>query len=283
MNELQKTENMAFLLPKTYTEAKELAKDFAKSGMVPKHYENKPEAIVVAWDLGLNLGLGLTQSLQSIYVVNGMPTVWGDAALALVKSSGLLELIDESVPGQCTVKRKGEKSITVNFSMKDAQEAGLTGKTIWKQYPARMLKMRNRAFALRDVFPDVLKGLAIKEEVEDYKTPYPDAIDTRSSAAPIKNVLAETITSITETITDQETGEITEVVTLSTDEMNEMLSLMSEITNLRKEKDSALTEQANKSPVALEVLERMDNVIASGFKDLSLKQLKEQRDFLLKF
>jgi hypothetical protein len=32
-----------------------------------------------------------------------------------------------------------------------------------------MLKMRARAFALRDGFADVLKGLSIKEEVEDYQ------------------------------------------------------------------------------------------------------------------
>ncbi len=277
MNELQKTENMAFSLPKTYTEAKELAKDFAKSGMVPKHYENKPEAIVVAWDLGLNLGLGLTQSLQSIYVVNGMPTVWGDAALALVKSSGLLESIDESVPGQCTVKRKGEKAVTVNFSMKEAQDAGLTGKAIWKQYPARMLKMRNRAFALRDVFPDVLKGLSIKEEAEDYKDPYPDAIDTKSATAPIRNVLAETVTSTTETVTNQETGEVTEVVTLTTDEMNEGLALMGEIIDLRKEKDAIMKEKLKLIP---HVITEFDAIIENGFKGLSLGEIKKRRDFL---
>jgi hypothetical protein len=35
------------------------------------------------------------------------------------------------------------------------------------QYPKRMRQMRARAFALRDVFPDVLRGLPVAEEVMD--------------------------------------------------------------------------------------------------------------------
>ncbi len=38
----------------------------------------------------------------------------------------------------------------------------------WTQYPERMLKLRARGFTLRDAFPDVLKGIKAREEVEDY-------------------------------------------------------------------------------------------------------------------
>ena len=37
----------------------------------------------------------------------------------------------------------------------------------WQQYPKRMRQMRARAFALRDVFPDVLRGLPVAEEIMD--------------------------------------------------------------------------------------------------------------------
>src|SRR5262249_49394 len=37
-------------------------------------------------------------------------------------------------------------------------------------YPRRMLMMRARSWALRDGFADVLRGLSIREEVEDYDT-----------------------------------------------------------------------------------------------------------------
>jgi hypothetical protein len=52
--------------------------------------------------------------------------------------------------------------------MEDAKRAGLAGKQgPWQQYPKRMLQMRARAFALRDVFPDVLRGVYVAEEAAD--------------------------------------------------------------------------------------------------------------------
>ncbi len=45
------------------------------------------------------------------------------------------------------------------------KRAGLSGKQgPWTQYPKRMMKLRARSYALRDVFPDVLKGMAIAQE-----------------------------------------------------------------------------------------------------------------------
>jgi hypothetical protein len=38
------------------------------------------------------------------------------------------------------------------------------------QYPNRMLQLRARSFALRDAFPDALKGIGIAEEVRDVET-----------------------------------------------------------------------------------------------------------------
>jgi predicted ATPase len=53
----------------------------------------------------------------------------------------------------------------------DAKKAGLWGKTgPWSQYSKRMLQLRARGFALRDAFPDVLKGLVTAEEAQDYPT-----------------------------------------------------------------------------------------------------------------
>ena len=52
--------------------------------------------------------------------------------------------------------------------MADAKTAGLIGKQgPWTQYPKRMRQMRARAFALRDVFPDVLRGMPVAEELQD--------------------------------------------------------------------------------------------------------------------
>jgi len=116
---------------------------------------------------GLEVGLSPFTALQSIAVIGGNPSVWGDGALALVEASMLLEWIKEEFDeaakiATCSVKRFGKPEATVRtFSFDDAQKANLLNKEgPWRGYPKRMCQMRARAFALRDTFADVLKGAA---------------------------------------------------------------------------------------------------------------------------
>jgi hypothetical protein len=54
------------------------------------------------------------------------------------------------------------------FSQDDAKTAGLWGKQgPWSQYPKRMLQLRARGFALRDAFPDALRGIHSADESRD--------------------------------------------------------------------------------------------------------------------
>lgn len=149
-----------------------LAQTFAASGITPKTYGNNADKVFVGIIAGAEVGFAPMQALQSIAVINGMPSIWGDGALALVQASGLLEDIDESDDGNtatCTVRRVGRtKAVVQSFSMDDARAAGLLTKDgPWKTYPRRMRQMRARSWAIRDAFPDVLKGLHIAEEAQD--------------------------------------------------------------------------------------------------------------------
>ena len=159
------------LIPTDINEAMKLSEILAKSEIVPKDFIGKPSNIFVAVNWGIEIGLSPMQSLQSIAVINGRPAIWGDSALALVRGSGKLEYIKEEqteAEAICKVKRVGEPEVVVKFSMADANRAGLVNRSpVWKAYPKRMLQMRARSFALRDVFTDVLKGIGIAEEVED--------------------------------------------------------------------------------------------------------------------
>lgn len=149
-----------------------IAKKVANSRMFPSWSGRESDA-AVAILFGQSLGLNWGYSLTNIMVVNGRPTVWGDAMLALCRSSSILEscyeVFDkETMTASCTVKRKGEEPQIRTFSKEDAITAKLWGKNVWLTYPERMLQMRARAFALRDVFPDILQGLGCTEEVMDY-------------------------------------------------------------------------------------------------------------------
>jgi hypothetical protein len=146
----------------------------SKSRLAPKGLET-PEAIMVAVQCGLELGVGPMQALQGIAVINGRPSIFGDLALGLCQSKPDFEDIIETCDGTkatCTVKRKGRSQVTREFTEADAKKAQLWNKPgPWTLYPKRMLAMRARAYALRDSFADALKGISIREEVQDIKPP----------------------------------------------------------------------------------------------------------------
>jgi hypothetical protein len=163
----------------TFDDAFRFSKMVAASEFAPKDFRGKPESCMLAIQHGSEVGLSPMQSLQSIAVINGRPTIWGDAALALVHASPVCEYVVEEIEdgkegetlvATCTAKRRGyPKPTVVRFSVADAKKAALWGKSgPWTQYPKRMLQLRARGFALRDAFPDVLKGLITAEEARDY-------------------------------------------------------------------------------------------------------------------
>lgn len=162
------------LSPQTFDQALTFCQYLADSDLVPKDFKGKPANCLIAMQWGAELGLKPLQALQNLAIINGRPALWGDAVIALVRSSPLCEFISETDDGKtatCRVKRRGEPEEVRTFSVEDARAAGLVGKQgPWTQYPKRMRQMRARAFALRDVFPDVLRGLPIAEEVMDIPT-----------------------------------------------------------------------------------------------------------------
>lgn len=159
------------LSPQTFEQALTFSNYLADSDMVPKDFKGKPGNCLVAIQWGMEIGLKPLQAMQNIAVINGRPSLWGDAVIALARNSPMCEYIVETCTdtvATCKVKRRGEPEQVRTFSMDDATKAGLKGKQgPWAQYPKRMMQMRARAFAIRDVFPDVLKGLPMAEEVQD--------------------------------------------------------------------------------------------------------------------
>ena len=174
--QLSNTNRQGFA-PATLTEAVHFSEMLASSSMVPRAYQGKPQDVLVCVQWGYEMGLAPMQALQNIAVINGKPSVYGDAAMALVQASPVCEDVEEYFEDEgttnpvavCVAKRKNRKPVIVKFSVEDAKRAGLWGKQgPWSAYPKRMMQMRARGFALRDAFPDVLKGMITAEEAQDY-------------------------------------------------------------------------------------------------------------------
>jgi hypothetical protein len=186
------------LSPRTFEQAIQFAGYLADSTMVPKEFIGKPGNCLIAMQWGAELGLKPLQAIQNLAVINGRPSLWGDAVLALVRASPLCEWVVESDDGAtatCRAKRRGEPEQARTFSVDDAKTAGLLGKQgPWTQYPKRMMAMRARGFALRDAFADVLKGLITAEEAQDYPTEQaPRDITPAKPANPLDAIAAPVV------------------------------------------------------------------------------------------
>lgn len=181
---------LAALTPQNIDEAFRLAQALAGAGdMVPKAFQNQPQAAMAAIVRGMEVGLAPMQALSSIAVINGRATLWGDAIPALVQRAGHTIDVDyegagDNLTAVATLTRGDTgKQIVRRFGLPDAKRAGLMGKQgPWQQYPQRMIAHRARSWAVRDGAADALMGLGVAEEAQDYG---PDAArDVTPEAAP---------------------------------------------------------------------------------------------------
>lgn len=168
----------------------EYAKLYLKSGLAPDHFHGKPEAVVIAVQQGLSIGMTTSQALQQIVVIKGTATIKGDGAKALIMGSGLCGSWIEKETGsietddftvEITSTRKDNNStISKSFSIADAKRAGLwvseeavkrdsrKGSSAWYKFPKRMIAYRALGFLARDLYPDVMQGTVTYEEAQDY-------------------------------------------------------------------------------------------------------------------
>jgi hypothetical protein len=173
MNEITiQDNNDGFMTVNNLDQALKVADIIAKSSFCPKQFIGKPGDILIAMQMGRELGLKPLQALQNIAVINGNPSLWGDAMLALCQQHASYEYVAETfdevaMTATCRAKRKGQPEVVALFSKADAEKAGLWGKNVWANYPKRMLAMRARGFALRDTWADALRGLISREEAQD--------------------------------------------------------------------------------------------------------------------
>lgn len=202
--------------PQSVEDAWRLSRFIAESDMVPKQYRKRPADVLVAIQLGMEVGLPPMAALRAIFVTNGVPNLYGDGFLAVIIASPVYRDHDEyfevgaqrresltaadlqkdDTQAVCTFWRTGSaRPRTASFSVAKAKKAGLWTKSgPWSDYPDRMLKLRARGFAGRDAFPDVLRGMHIDIEVADIPTDPPpvaqvqrrsDAVAAASSDAPV--------------------------------------------------------------------------------------------------
>lgn len=154
-------------------------------------YED-PDAVLARGTMiimqGMELGLPPMQSLQLLAMINGRIVAHSEAVPGLLLSKGFK--LHEKWSGSpmaddwtCTIEltRPDGEKFRGSFSVANAKQAQLWdqsptktsfGKTkpndaAWFRYPQRMLKARALGFVGKDGGADALRGLMVREELED--------------------------------------------------------------------------------------------------------------------
>jgi CBS domain-containing protein len=152
-----------------------VAKAFSMSGMVPGHFQGKPESCMVALMYAQQLGEHPMVMFQEVTVINGRPGTSARFAIARANKSGILagpitwaskgqgEALE--VQARAVLAATGEE-ISVVVTMKEAVADGWTRNNKYKSIPEQMLRWRAATRLINLYMPEVLFGLGVKDEVE---------------------------------------------------------------------------------------------------------------------
>ena len=150
----------------------------ARSALIPDAYRSKPHDIMVAVQMGMEIGLRPMTALQNMAVVHGKPSLYGEIVMALIRQAGVMdeavfaEHYEYSSDGQVqaavsVMGRVGGSPRTERYTVEDAKQAGLWGSGQgWKKYPKDMLLWKARHRNARALFSDVTHGLMPRELAE---------------------------------------------------------------------------------------------------------------------
>lgn len=160
--------SIAVELPQIFQLAKALS---TAGGFMPRHIRNEGELVAVIL-AGSELGLPPMTSLRSIHLVEGRVVLAADTQLALMARAGIsYEWTADGRSGtaQLRLKRPNMPPHVQTYSIDDAKQAGLAGKDNWRKHPAAMLRARCVSGAAKAYAPDVLSGVYIQDEVEEFQ------------------------------------------------------------------------------------------------------------------
>lgn len=148
-----------------------LAQALAQSNLLPSALKGKPSDVLVSVLYGQELGIAPMQAIQSIYVVQGRPTISAQLWVALARRAGHKVRVIEETSATCTVEvERGDDPghpTRVTYTLDQAKQAGLASKDVWKSHPAAMLYARAVSTACRRACPEIALGFG--DEVERYE------------------------------------------------------------------------------------------------------------------
>lgn len=175
------------------------AQSLLSNGVVSDTFKT-PQQIVIGIQYAISMKLEVIPALRQMFVLNGVPNLFGDGPLMMVQKTGKLESIKEYFVDNefneicvknknlnkevyaavCRVKRVGDNQIQEDFfSVDNMNEAGtnLTNrgeKLTWRKYRRIMMRYRARTMALKSKFADLMNGIEVSEYMHNYTPEVPE-------------------------------------------------------------------------------------------------------------
>jgi hypothetical protein len=190
-----------------YEDQSQIARAFKESGMFP---DLKSEAqAIVKIQAGAELGVEPFAAMTGIDIVQGKPRMNANLQAGLIKRSGRYNYkVIEHTDSNCKLEfyeRWGEQwqSIGVSeFSIKEAQQAGLANKDNWKKHPKNMLFARAISNAAKWYCADIFIAGAYNESDEFEHHPVvsvdTSGIDRLKASVVISEVVEPPVISVVE-------------------------------------------------------------------------------------
>lgn len=142
------------------------AATIANSGLVGRHLRGNTDACMVVILKGRELRLPPMEAVNSVFVIEGTPTLRASTMSALILRDGHEIWPDDNCDDRRAVmyarRRRPDGTygdlVTVTYTIEEARTANLLGKDNWKRHPGDMLVARCTSRAGRRMFSDVLMG-----------------------------------------------------------------------------------------------------------------------------
>lgn len=138
----------------------------AKSGLFGV---KNPEQAIALMLVAASEGRNPMEAARDYHIIQGRPALKADALLARFQLAGgkveWKEINDAKVSATFSHPQGG--SATIDWDMKRAERAKLSGKDNWIAYPRQMLRARVISEGVRTVYPAVCIGMYALEEAQD--------------------------------------------------------------------------------------------------------------------
>ena len=193
------------------SERMEFARALSTASLLPRAYQQNPGNVLLAMELGDALGIRPIQAINAVHVIEGKPSASADLVASLVRKAGhKLRISGDDTTATAQIIRADDPEFTyeTTWTIERAKAAGLTGKGVWKSYPAAMLKARAITEVARMGASDALYGVIYTPEELGAETTGDG--EPLTQPAPVKATGAAALRAAVAPVEDVQDAEIVE-------------------------------------------------------------------------